>query len=290
MHGIRHLALRFTLLVACVISLPAIANNECEGDDEDCVPIGKWDLQLGLGIGTRSNPVINRSNIPLVVVPKISYYGKRFFLDNLELGFALHENQFNSIAIVATPGYDSVFFARFDPQNLFVSGSSGSASVNPPPSTPPPQPSAAPTVTADDLLKRKRRLAYLAGPEWNFNYGRFTGQITLLQEFTGRHDGTELRTALATELLQKPGSLTASIGATWKSAAIVNYYYGDPTYYRAESALNPFAKLAYTQRLNSKWKLNGFYHFEMLDDAIANSPIIDSHVINTFFVGVFYTF
>jgi MipA family protein len=279
----RHPSFRFALLIACLISLPHNALAECDGADEECVPIGKWDLQLGLGVGMRSNPVIGRSNIPLAVVPKISYYGKRFFLDNLELGFALHENPFSSIAIVATPGYDSVFFARFDPQNLFVAGSGSAASAI--------APSADPTVTPDELLKRKRRLSYLAGPEWNFNYGPVAGQFVLLKEFTGRHDGTEVRAAIASDLLKKArGTMTASIGATWKSAAIVNYYYGDPTYYRASSALNPFAKLAYTQRLNSKWKLNGFYHFELLDDAIAKSPIIESNVINTFFVGVFYSF
>ena len=48
-------------------------------------------MSVSLGIGSRSNPVMGESDIPLVVIPQISYYGKRFFLENLDLGVTLYE-------------------------------------------------------------------------------------------------------------------------------------------------------------------------------------------------------
>ena len=51
-----------------------------------------------------------------------AYYGKRFFIDNLDVGFTLAENAVNTLSLVASPGYDRVFFYRSDLQNIFVTG------------------------------------------------------------------------------------------------------------------------------------------------------------------------
>ncbi len=49
------------------------------------VPLSEqFEISASFGLGQRSNPVDGRSDIPLVVIPHISWYGKRFFLENLE--------------------------------------------------------------------------------------------------------------------------------------------------------------------------------------------------------------
>ena len=64
----------------------AAAQTPCKAPSADCIAVGDLEVSLSVGVGTRTNPVVGRSDIPLFVVPHISYYGKRFFLESLEPG------------------------------------------------------------------------------------------------------------------------------------------------------------------------------------------------------------
>ena len=269
------------LLLAFALPLHAGAQAKCTAVSPDCVIVGEWDLSVGLGVGVRTNPIAGRSDIPLYVVPQISYYGKRFFLDNLEPGFTLYEGDVHTVNLVAAPGYDRVFFSRGDLQNILVSA-----------------PWAAPGVgggqlvsedqgqgSAQQLPSHRRHTTYLAGPEWLFSHGRLAGQLSALYEVTGRHHGYEVRGAISAPLIQTEHSLIANAGFTWKSAETVGYYYGVRGFYRPQAALNPFVKVAYSRPLSERWMLNAFVHYEFLSDEIADSPIVSESSVVTAFVG-----
>src|SRR3984957_11154517 len=98
----------------------AKADDDCKGPSDDCVAIGRWNFSVALGAGVRTNPLVNGKDIPLVLIPEFSYYGKRFFIDNLDLGFTLAETAANTFNLIATPGYDRVYFYRSDLQNFFI--------------------------------------------------------------------------------------------------------------------------------------------------------------------------
>ena len=257
----------------------AAAQGKCQAATPDCVTVGEWDLSVALGAGVRTNPIGGRSDIPLVVIPQVSYYGKRFFIDNLEPGFTLYEGDAHTLNIIAAPGYDRVFFNRSDLQNIVVSGPLGStgggAGVIDTPAEAPPT----------EIRVHRRRTTYLVGPEWLFFYGRLAGQLGVLREVTGRHDGYEIRSAISVPLIQSEHSLVANAGVTWKSAETVRYYYGVPQLYRPADALNPFVKVAYSRPLSERWTLNAFVHYEYLSDEIADSPIVSNHSVVTAFVG-----
>ena len=260
----------------------AAARSACTAPSADCMVVGEWNISLSLGLGQRTNPVDGNSDIPLVVIPQISYYGKRFFLENLELGFTLHESEANTLSLIAAPGYDRIFFYRNDLQNYFVSGGAfGLVSA-------PQYNSDNRELRESEYPMRARRTTYLVGPEWTFNYGRLVGQVDALYEVTGRHQGYEVRAALATPLIQAEDSLTVSAGLTWKSAEVVRYYYGIDRLYQPGSALNPFVKLAYSKPLSPRWAFNAFAHYEYLSDAIADSPIVSGHGVTTVFAGVVF--
>jgi len=264
----------------------AAADDNCKHASADCVPVGKWNFMVGLGAGVRTNPLVGGRDIPLVVIPQFSYYGKRFFIDDFDLGVTLLDAANNTLSLIASPGYDRVFFYRSDLQNIFVGGFPAGAlfeaasNIRVPSDTP----------NAVQIPPRPRRITYLAGPEWTFKYFGMTGQLDVLHDITGQDDGTEVRAALGLPLLQAKGSLSANLGVTWKSAAIVNYYYGAPNIYQAGSALNPFFKLGYTLPLAGKWRFNAFAEYERLGSAIADSPIVAEHYVVTAFVGAVYTF
>jgi outer membrane protein len=259
----------------------AFAEDDCASSSDDCVAVGGWSLSVALGAGIRTNPVVHAQDIPLIVVPHFSYYGKRFFIDNLDPGVTLFESDTNTLSLVASPGYDRVFFYRSDLQNIFI-GDAAFASAGPP-------------FTGSgnprgfrEIPARSRKITYLAGPEWTFKYAGVSGQLDYLHEITGRNHGDEIRAALRIPLGQMAGSWSANVGVTWKSAGIVNYYYGSPGLYDAGWALNPFAKIGYSRPLGGKWKLDAFLHCERLGNAIADSPIIRGHYVTTAFVGATY--
>jgi len=258
-------------------------DEDCQGPTEDCVAVGRWNISAALGAGVRTNPLVGGKDIPLVIIPQFSYYGKRFFLDNLDFGFTLAQRGVNTFSLIATPGYDRVFFFRSDLQNFFVGFPDASAPTRAglvSPGTP----------GAVKVAPPAPRVTYLAGPEWTFEYGQVSGQLDLLRDATGQNSGAEIRAALSVPLLRSHGTLSANSGFTWKSAATVNYYYRVPIVYSGSAVFDPFVKLAYTLPLSGKWRFNAFAEYEHLGKGIADSPIIAEHGVATVFVGATYAF
>jgi outer membrane protein len=282
----RHILRNASILLLAFFASPGVrAQTNCGEPSEDCVEVGQWDISLSLGGGVRTNPIRSNSNIPLVAIPKISYYGKRFFLENLEAGVTLHETDSNTFNLVAAPGYDRVFFVSNDLQNIFVDNTVPSGFY-------------AGTTFVDtkegrvpipgDVPLRPRRTTYLTGPEWSFSSGPLTGQLSALYEVTGRHHGTEVRAAMAAPVIKRKGEWVVSGGVTWKSAEIVRYYYGVEGVYQPKAALNPFIKVSYDRPLSNRWALNAFVHYEHLANAVADSPIVSESEVTTAFVGFVY--
>src|SRR5216684_2748800 len=172
----------------------ARAADDCKGPSPDCVAVGGWNFSVALGAGAMTNPLVASKAVPLVVVPQFSYYGKRFFIDDLDLGFTLAETDGITFNLVASPGYDRVFFYRSDLQNIFVRGfGANTALVH------------AETPGAVQVSPRARHVTYLAGPEWILKYGGVTGQLDVLHEITGQNHGNEIRAAAGVPLLEGKG-------------------------------------------------------------------------------------
>jgi MipA family protein len=273
------------VLAALACATTTFGAEDCTSASEDCVAVGHWNLSVALGAGIRTNPLVHTQDIPLIVVPQFSYYGKRFFIENLDPGVSLFEGDANTLSLVASPGYDRVFFYRSDLQNIFIGGAGTSSTFTP----------RTPALTAGQydtakVPQRSHKVTYLAGPEWTFKYGSLTGQLDYLHEITGHNHGDEVRGALAVPLSHFAGIWNGYLGFTWKSSAIVNYYYGSPGLYDAGPAFNPFIKLGYSRPLSRKWKLEAFVHYERLGQAVYDSPIVARHYVTTAFVGATYVF
>ena len=251
---------------------------DCEAESPECVAVGKWNVSLALGAGVRTNPVVHGQDLPLVVVPQFSYYGKRFYIDNLEAGFTVVDGETSTLSLVASPGYDRIFFYRSDLQNIFVNLSESEV------------PTGTHAQSAVPFPSRPRQITYLAGPEWTFNVHDIVGQFDVLREITGHNHGEEVRAAIRLPVTRFTGALNATVGLTWQSAAIVNYYYGAPRIYEAGSALRPFLKLGYVRPLGRGWRLEGVAEYERLANAIADSPIIAHRYVVTSFLGFIRAF
>jgi outer membrane protein len=269
------------------------AADSCPESSDDCVAVGGWSLSVAVGAGLRTNPLVHGKDIPLIVVPQFSYYGRRFFIDNLDPGVTLVDGDSNTLSLIASPGYDRVFFYRSDLQNIFIGSNTFNIGSNSNGGSIPIPGRGQETFThaPKQVPVRTPKVTYLAGPEWTFKYAGVTGQLDYLHEITGHNHGDEIRAALKIPLgTALKGSWGANVGVTWKSTAEVNYYYGYPGLYEPGWALNPFAKIGYTRSLSRKWTLDAFVHCERLGNAISDSPVVDRHYVTTAFVGATYVF
>jgi MipA family protein len=172
--------------------------NGCAGPSRDCVAVGRWNFDVSLGAGVRTDPVAAEANIPLILIPHVSYYGERVFLEDLDFGVTLIEGAASTLSLIASPGYDRVYFYRSDLQNYFVTGVPFSPEYT----------VAQPTV--ERFPPRARDWTYLAGPEWTFATHGVSGQLDVLHEVTGQNNGTEVRAALGIPLLESRGKARRS--------------------------------------------------------------------------------
>lgn len=291
------------LLIPALLS-PLLASAACTSGHQDCVEVGKWDISVGIGAGVRTNPVEDASDIPLVLVPQISYNGERFFIQNLDFGFMLWENEHHQFNLLATPSYDQVFFHRWSPSNFFldsnafISGSKGRDEDKLPTIDQGDKDFVSPGFT--DMRQRQlrnRRMTGLAGLEYSINLGQFDLQAQYLTDFTGIHDGDEARVSVAKHWPAGRHHLVGSVGAVWQSREVTNYYYGvtymeadDRGTFTTDAAVSAIARLDWNYQLTERWDLRLLASYRHLPSEIADSPLINDNKVITVFVGGVYHF
>ena len=289
------------ILAAAFISGGALA---CDPTIDDCVEVGKWEFSLGIGAGVRTNPVEDAKDIPLFLIPEISYSGERFFVQNLDLGVFLWESDTQQLNLLATPGYDDVYFHRWSPNNFFLDSSrmmtsglvaseedlpvidTGDKELVEPSFTSP---------SERDL--RDRHMAGLAGLEYNLSIHSLDLQVQYLSDFTGVHHGEEARVSLANHWVTGRHHLIGSVGAVWQSSEVINYYYGVTSAeadargtYTTDAAISGLVRLDWNYQLTQDWDLRLFASYRQLPDEISASPLINDNKVITVFIGGVYHF
>lgn len=286
-----------TLVVLFTVPASRAGQTSMEAPCPDCVDVGTWSFGLNIGLGIRTNPLYDGRDIPLILLPQFSYYGERFFLENLDAGFTLLEAPKTQINILLTPSYDGVFFNRWDPGNVlfdFNAGGGVSASESPQPGGDELGTDEYEQQTVDEESSqgdvpelKTRRFSYMGGFEVSHEVPLGTLQLSFTREFTGRHSGSEARFAFQREL---SGRVLGTVGFTWKDQVLTDYYYGvhkdevadTRDHYKPADSFNPFVRLSATigQRPRN-WRFS--VEYQKLDKAISNSPLVDkNHVISAF--------
>jgi outer membrane protein len=299
------------LILPGISVLLAAQAHACTSDNRvasiDCVEIGKWELSIGLGLGVRTNPLTDTDDIPLLLIPQVSYNGERFFIQNLDFGVILWQGDTQQLNLLATPSYDQVFFHRWSPSNFFIEsnafatidkenrgnknnvisdGSDDDHELTNPQFLP---------LEARTL--RDRHMAGLAGIEYSWSTPLFDLQLQYLTDFTQIHSGEELRIAIAKQWRHGKHQWLASVGANWQSSEVVNYYYGVNSAeadvrdtYATHSALSPLLRLDWNYQLTERWDLRMLTSYRMLPDEISASPLMNENKVITVFVGGVYHF
>lgn len=288
------------LLLILFAPVIALANSACDPASSDCVEVGKWQLNMAVGAGVRSNPILGGKDIPLIVLPELTYSGERFFIQNLDLGFIVWENPIHQLNLLITPSYEQVYFHRWSPGNFVLDGKmmligpaelvdvkDGAVDGN----------VEAARINIDMSRLHKRRMAALGGLEYSATLNDWMLQAQWLQDVSGVHDGQEARLSVARHYYGERQSLSISLGATWQSADLINYYYGirrdevalADHAYSADAGISTIARLDWGYRINSRWSLRLTGIYRQLADEIHLSPIVtDDKVITAFMGGVYH--
>jgi MipA family protein len=277
-----HFYLTF-LLITCF----SLLNSGAQAADSD----SQWQISLGLGAGIRTNPVMDNKDIPLVIIPQVSYQGERFFIQNLDFGYTLFQNEIQQFNVLVTPSYDQVFFNKWDINNFIErSGLAMSSSKD------------NPTVeltnrVIDKRLLHKRRMAGLAGVEYSHSLYGLDVQAQLLTEATGYYNGAEARIAVSKSINLGKHDVKLTIGTNWQDAKTLNYYYGLPLQealshapYYAEAGFTSLLRFDWSYQLDEHWSLRFFTSYRHLSPAISGSPLVTTNKVTTAFAGGVYHF
>jgi len=286
--------LKYSLLLLLLFSQFCIA--ECEQVSDSCAAIGEWRFSLSVGAGVYTNPLHGGDNIPLVLIPKISYYGEKVFFENNTLGYTLFENDHIVVSAVTQPNNEKAYFTRWHPQNIFIESFSSGITTD--------LSSNEETQKLEINIKdvEHRRWAIDAGVQFNWFINQATDiQVKILHDVNNVYNGFNSHFQLTRMLSFKQlpdTALSFSLGANINSKNLVDYFYGisqesDLNYeqvYQGKLSINPYFRFVLMHQISTRWSANFHLKRLFLDKNTFDSPLVKDNHVNTIFAGLTYDF
>lgn len=284
------------LLTTLLLSFSTFADGDilCEAN-YDCIEIDRWDIGIALGYGVKTNPLKDYEDIPIYLAPTIAYYGDKWFFDNGNIGYTLVEDEKFTINLNTSFSEDSAYFYRWDPSNIFITGTN--QLTIPTTRLVGPRTLSANAEPVFDGLE-DRNFTLLGGID-AFIYTRIgILNFAIAHDLFDVHSGSQAKFKWLYNLALGQWRIEVAAIADWKSEEVINYYYSvrpsENSYwsehYQAGSATNLGLELTTQYVINEHWELIFLARYTELGDKIVESPLVNKHNTNTFFVGTAYRF
>lgn len=243
-----------------------------------------WRFGIGLGYGMRTNPLVQSDDIPILVDLDIAWFGKRWFFDNFDLGFALADNQWFTANAVLRVNSDRVFFSKTNTKYVNFQITKGGGEL--------------PLTEPQELKVPDREYAIELGLEMLLD-GEW-GQATLrgFHDVSQTHEGFELSADYSYRWTVGRLSVAPAAGLSYKSDELSNYYWGITaketgstlTAYEAKGGVDWRVGIRSSYYLTKTTRLALSADYERMHDSVALSPIVaDDHVLG-YFAGVAWEF
>lgn len=273
--------------------------NDCEQITDSCVAVGEWKFSLAVGAGVYTNPLHGGDDIPLVLIPQISYYGEKLFFDNNTLGYSFFDHNRLTISGITQLNHEKAYFTRWHPQNILIGTMTSGDSID--------LSSGESNEEDQDVYLNikeasNRRWAIDAGIQFNWFMNKATNlQVQILHDINNVYSGfngqIELTRMMKINALSNT-VMSFSVGTNVKSKNLVDYYYGiSPTTdtpveleYQGKLSITPYFRLVLSHQLSELWRVKLNLKHMLLDDAMTDSPLVKDDYINTIFAGVSYDF
>jgi MipA family protein len=247
-----------------------------------------WRLGIALGYGERTNPLIQSEKIPVLVDLDIAWFGKRFFFDNGDLGFAVLDRPAFTLNAVARVNTDRAFFGKTNTRYINFQYLTAGDTVTAPTPTPEPQPFKPP----------KRDYAVELGFETLFDGDWGAATVHGFQDVSGTHKGFEVGADYDYRYTRGRFSVAPSVGIEYKSRKLNDYYWGvhpdeasaNIVEYHVDGGMGWHAGLRTNYYVTKHLRAALSVNYEQLQDSVAESPLVKDDYVLGFFGGFAWTF
>jgi outer membrane protein len=257
-------------------------------------PERRWRLGAAVGFGQRSNPLIQSEDIPVIVDLDFAYFGDRWFFDNGDLGLELIDNDVFTTNLVARVNSDRAFFSKTNTRYVTWSVMAGGVTATIA------SPSGAPLTPEQALPLKLPKRSYAVEAGFETLFGGEWGQATLhaFQDVSGTHDGYEIAADYSYRITRGRLSLSPSVGLSWKSAGMSDYYWGvhpdeaGPTLapYEVKAGLGWQAGLRFNYYVTKNIRLAVTGNYERLQYSVSQSPLVEQDYVLGYFAGLGWQF
>lgn len=270
------------------------------------VQTGQWHLRVAMGAGYRSNPLLGGKNLPLWLMPDVSYYGEKWFFDNGRVGYTAWQTSRNntnwSISPVLQINEEKGYFIRSSASNWWqlrnvTYANIGHTEINNGMVGPSRTKAAPSKVSISDVTSRPTALD--AGVQLNVQQHDFFAVAALWHDVSGGYQGAHAQLQLGHQWQHSSGVWSVSGGLRYKSRDLIQRYYGisDADAERAgisawqtTHSWQPQWQLQWQYPLTADWQLHAMWQQQRLDDAVTASPLVENASIHRWFVGASYRF
>jgi outer membrane protein len=284
---------RLLILLCVFVSGTILACSE----EETCIEKSSWHLGIAFGVGIKTNPLVNGDDIPLVILPDIAWYAEKAYFDNGELGYQWLNQPKYAFETFLQLDRERAFFSYFHPANILNPIESLVSAL--------PDSSDSP---AEDIQNNQRNLSIddIANRKWAINGGirghyflsNGEWQFTFQQDISNVHKGQQISLEYSHRWLWHDFRLGLRIGTDWKSARLIDYYYGvsqrdhDLTefYFNGKSGWQSYISINAQKPINENWSWLANIGHRRLPNSLTISPLIDQNSISNIFLGVAYRF
>lgn len=290
---------RLLILLSTFISGTILA---CSGN-ETCIEKSTWHLGIALGVGVKTNPLVDGDNIPLILLPDIAWYAEKAYFDNGELGYQwLNHSKFAFEAFLQLD-QEGAFFSFYHPANILAPTQGNAISLPVPPDFSGPSDSTdkeikwdQDSLSIDDIANRKWALNvgirghyFLTSGEW---------QLSFQQDISNVHKGQQLGLEYSHRWLWHEFRLAVRLGTDWKSRTLIDYYYGvserdtklTEFYFKGTSGWQTYMSINVQKPINENWSWLANIGYRRLPTSLTGSPLIEENNIRKVFLGVAYRF
>ena len=287
-------------MTSVLLLVSAMQGAACERDqdnmsNERCLAVNEWQFGIALGLGFTSNPLVGGDNIPLVVLPDIDWYGDAFYFDNGELGYQWLDTKKYSFVTFVNVDKERAFFNFWHPANILLPINRVSSSVTD---------AEAPSISGPEQLSvsidnvSRRNWAIMGGGRWYYRHNSSEWQLSVEKDLSATHNGEKLDLSYEYFWQWPTIRLSTQLKMIWKSAALIDYYYGvkaqdkvDPSFfYQASSGWQPAIAMTLQKKMQNNWYWLSRISVQKLHSGMTNSPLVEERNIFSVFSGFAYQF
>lgn len=279
------------VLLLILLANPAWSDDCDSNQQTHCISQSKWQLGIAIGLGTRTNPLVDGDNIPLIVQLDVAYYSQYAYFDNGELGIKWYGDSQYDISSYISFDRERANFSFWNPSNIFIPLSS--ALVEPGTDSNQDQVN---VISSKDISTRK--WALMLGNKINYYVNNHRWSVTLEKEISGVHQGFRINASYQHLWQGDKWRLQIQTSINYIDDKLSNYYYGideqdsntNNILYVSNGGLQPKLGLLYTYQLSKNWQFITSMSSQLLHKGMRNSPIVDTSTISSVFIGAGYRF